>query len=153
MSRKSVTVENVEIHCVELPFCDATDLLADLMAIVAPAGGDFNAGMAHAGDALGRIAREIVGGALTRYLTRLLATTTMIVKGEGGGRFDLIDSKDALNRAFTGRQKFIYPAVKLALEVNFKGFLDGLALIGIKIPKLMPAPPSADSSQSTTATG
>lgn len=152
MNRK-ITIENVEIHCAELLFCDATDLLADLTAIIAPAAGDFQGGMAHAGDALGRIAREIIGGALTGYLTRLLATTTMIVKGEGGGKFDLLDSKDKLNRAFTGRQKFIYPAVKLALEVNFKGFLDGLALIGMKIPKLMPVPPSEDSSQSTTATG
>ena len=62
--------------------------------------------------------------------------------------------RDALDKAFTGRQRFIFPAVKLALEVSFGGFLGGLALIGIELPKI-PAmtSPSEDSSQSTSATG
>ena len=58
--------------------------------------------------------------------------------------------------ALTGRQKYIVPAVKLALEVSFSGFLDGLDLIGISLPKMpaMAAPfPSEDSNQSTSATG
>ncbi len=144
----------VEIVSTELLFCDATDLLADMMAVIGMPAAAARGGAAL-GDALAMFAREVVGGRLTGYLTRVLANTTMIARGEGSGTFGM-DSRDALDKAFTGRQKYIAPAVKLALEVSFAGFLDGLGLIGIslpKIPPLMVPSPSEDSSQSTSATG
>lgn len=139
---------SVEFVTTQLPFCDATDLLADMTSIIAPNGGSYLGGYAARGEALGQIAKEFVGGRLTALLARLLASTTMNVKGDG--KVDLIDSREKLDEAFTGREMFVPFAVKAALEVNFKGFLAGLALVGLKIPKL---PPSADSSQSTNATG
>lgn len=139
---------SVEFITTQLSFCDATDLLADMGAVVAPTGGLYLGGYADKGEALGRLAKEYVGGRLTGLLTRLLAGTTMVVRGEG--KVDLIDSREKLDLAFTGREAFIFPAVKFALEVSFKGFLAGIGLIGLKIPKL---PPSGDSSQSTSGTG
>lgn len=145
---KRLAVENVEFLSTELEFCDATDLLADMSSIIAPVGGLYMGGYADRGEAIGKIAKEFVGGRLTTLLARLLACTTMSIRGEG--KVDLIDSREKLNAAFTGRSKFIYPAVKLALEVSFKDFLDGLALIGVKTPTLSH---SEDSSPSMTATG
>lgn len=139
---------SVEFTTTQLPFCDATDLLADMSAVIAPTGGLYMGGYADRGEALGKVAREFVGGRLTGLLTRLLAGTTMNVRGEG--KVDLIDSRDKLDLAFSGREMFVFPAAKFALEVNFKGFLAGIGLIGLKIPKLSP---SEDSSPSTSATG
>lgn len=145
----------VEIVSTELLFCDATDLLADMGAVIAMPGAAAAQGRAAIGDAIAMFAREVVGGRLTGYLTRVLANTTMIARGEGAGTFAM-GSRDALDKAFTGRQKYVVPAVKLALEVSFAGFLDGLGLIGIELPKMPPMVvpfPSEDSSQSTSATG
>ncbi len=144
---------SVEIISTELLFCDATDLLADMTALVAPAGGAAQRGRIMVGDALALFARELMSGKLTSYLERLLKRTTLIARGDGAGTYDL-KGKDALNNAFTGRQKYIFPAVTLALEVSFSGFLDGLGLIGFD-PKALMAKisPSEDSSQSTSATG
>ncbi len=139
---------SVEFVTTQLPFCDATDLLADMSAVVAPTGGLYMSGYADRGEAIGKLAKEYVGGRLTALLQRLLAGTTINVRGDG--KVDLIDSREKLDAAFTGREAFVFPAVKIALEVNFKGFLGGLALIGLKIPKLSH---SEDSSQSTSATG
>lgn len=146
---KSLTIENVEFYSTELLFCDATDLLADMSAVIAPAGGAWNTAVANRGDAIAMFAREVSNGRLTSFLARVLSGTTMMVRGAGAGTFDL-GSRDGLNNAFTGRQKFAFPAVKLALEVSFKGFLDGLALIGLKIPTQST---SGDSNPSTSATG
>lgn len=149
---------SVEIVSTELLFCDATDLGADMMAAVGMPAGMIGVAMrqgfgVNVGEAIGMFARELVGGKLTGYLTRVLANTTLIVRGEGAGTFSM-DSREALDKALTGRQKYIAPAVKLALEVSFTGFLDGLALIGIELKNLMPTiSPSEDSSQSTIATG
>jgi hypothetical protein len=132
----------------QLPFCDATDLLADISAAVAPTGGMYLGGYADRGEALGKLAKDFIGGRLSALLQRLLAGTTMTVRGVGN--VDLIDSRDKLDLAFTGREAFVFPAVRFALEVNFKGFLDGIGLIGLKIPKLSP---SEDSSPSTSTTG
>ena len=41
----------------------------------------------------------------------------------------------ALNRAFTGRKKLAMGVVKLALEVNFRDFFDGVDLAGLTTPK------------------
>lgn len=144
---------SVEIVSTELLFCDATDLLADMGAVIAMPGAAARGGAA-VGDAIAMFAREVVGGRLTGYLTRVLANTTMIARGDGAGTFGM-DSRDALDKAFTGRQKYIAPAVKLALEVSFSGFLDGLSLIGIDLRKMIPKVqlPSEDSSQSMSATG
>lgn len=147
---KELTVENVTFHSTELEFCDATDVLADMLAVIAPGGGTFQEGLATRGEAIGQMAKELAGGRLTSLLPRILAGTTMIIRGEGAGKVDLINSREKLNQAFSGRKKFVFPAVKLALEVSFKDFLDGLALIGVKIPTLTR---SEDSSPSTTATG
>lgn len=140
------TVEGVEIHSVELEFCDAADLLPELLAIVAPAGGVAN-GMLNIGEAVGAMARELVGGRLTALMPKVLAATSVLIPGVG-----LIDltSRENLNRALSGRKKFIFPVMKLALEVSFADFLDGLKLVGITIPTLSP---SADSDPSTNATG
>lgn len=151
----------VEFVSTELLFCDATDLLADMMAAMGPAGGAWQAGtggtpqarMAVRGEAVAMLAREVSAGRLTSYLVRVLAGTTMIVRGDGAGNYDL-KNREALNRAFTGRQRYAFPAVKLALEVNFQGFLDGLGLIGVDMSKLTTKDsPSEDSSPSTSATG
>lgn len=139
---------SVDFVTTQLPFCDATDLLADMSAVVAPTGGLYMGGYADRGEAIGKLAKEFIGGRLTALLTRLLAGTTMNVRGEG--KVDLIDSREKLDLAFSGREAFVFPAAKFALEVNFKGFLDGIGLIGLKIPKLSP---SEDSSQSTSTTG
>lgn len=145
---------SVEIVSTELLFCDATDLLADMGAVIGIPAAAAQQGRAAVGEAVAMFAREVIGGRLTGYLTRVLANTTMIARGEGAGTFGM-DSRDALDKAFTGRQRYIMPAVKLALEVSFAGFLDGLALIGIKLPKMPKMAPSSfeDSSQSTSATG
>lgn len=142
--------DGVELICTEMEFCDAVDLLADMTAVIAPAGGAYVGGVASRGIALGEFAKEVAGGKLTKFLTRVLATTTMIVRAEKL-KVDLLDSRDKLNQAFSGRPKFVFPAVKLALEVNFKDFLDGLGLIGLKLPTA--ASGSEDSSPSTSATG
>lgn len=139
---------SVEFTTTEIEFCDATDLLTDMSAVVAPTGGLYLGGYADRGEAIGKLAKEFVGGRLTALLQRLLACTTVSIRGEG--KVDLLDSREKLNAAFSGRKAFVFPAVKIALEVNFKDFLDGLALVGIKIPTLSP---SEDSSQSTSATG
>lgn len=135
---------SVEFFSTEMLFCDAMDLGADLMAAMGRAAGAWIAGGAKGapgagilvrGEAVQMIAMEVVGGRLTSYLARILATTMMIVRGEHAGKFDLKD-RAALDRAFTGRQKFVFPAVKLALEVSLGGFLDGLKLIGIDLPTM-----------------
>lgn len=142
-----------EIVSTELLFCDATDLLADMAAVVGAPGAAARGGAA-VGEALAMFAREVVGGRLTGYLTRVLANTTLIVRGDGSGTFAM-GSRDALDKALTGRQRYIFPAVKLALEVSFSGFLDGLDLIGMDLRAMMRMvpPPSDDSSPSTSATG
>lgn len=139
---------SVEFITSQLPFCDATDLLTDMSSVIAPGAGLYMGGYADRGEMLGKIAKEYVGGRLTGLLSRLLAGTTMTVRGDG--KVDLIDSREKLDLAFTGREALVFPAVRFALEVNFKGFLGGIALIGLKIPTLFR---SEDSSQSTTATG
>lgn len=149
---------SVEIVSTELLFCDATDLLADMMAAIGMPAGMIGVAMrsgfgVNVGEAIAMFARELVGGKLTTYLTRVLANTTMIVRGDGSGTFGM-GSRDALDKALTGRQKYIMPAVKLALEVSLMGFLDGFDLIGIDLKKLMPTiSTSEDSSQSMSATG
>lgn len=139
---------SAEFICTQLDYCDATDLWTDILAVVAPAAAGFRGNILSAGVALGEVAKEFSGGKLTQYLTRLLAGTTMTVKGDG--KVDLIDSRAKLDEAFTGREAFVPFAVKQALEVNFKGFLDGLDLAGIKIQTLFR---SADSTPSTSDTG
>jgi hypothetical protein len=147
---KSVTLDGgVEIHSTELEFCDATDLMTDLIAAIAPAAGSFQAGIAHMGDAAGQICRELAAGRLTTYLARVLAGTTLIVKGDKL-KVDLINSRDKLNLAFSGRQKLVAPAVELAWEVSFADFLGVLAELSAKIQKRSP---SATSSESTESTG
>jgi hypothetical protein len=147
---KSITLEGgVEIHSTELEFCDATDLMTDIIATVAPAAGSYQAGIAHMGDAAGLICRELASGRLTTYLARVLAGTTIFIKEEKL-RVDCINSRDKLNKAFSGRQKLVAPAVELAWEVSFKDFLGVLAELSAKIQKLSP---SAASSESTESTG
>lgn len=149
---------SVEIVSTELLFCDATDLAADMMAAVGMPAGMIGVAIrngfgVNVGEAVAMFARELVSGKLTGYLTRLLANTTLIARGEGAGTFAM-NSRDALDKALTGRQKYIAPAVKLAMEVSLTGFLDGFGLIGFDLKKLMPTiSPSEDSSQSTSATG
>lgn len=150
MRSKSETHDNVELVSTELGFCDATDLLADMLAVIAPAGGQYQGGMASRGEAVGLIARELIGGRLSGYLVRMLSGTSMIVRGEGAMNLTL-NSKANLDKAFAGRKKYAIAAVKQAVEVNYKDFLDGLALIGMTLPEM--ARPSETSSQSTTATG
>jgi len=162
----------IEFVSTELLYCDAQDLLADMVASMGQAAGAWFAGqggsrqamLAVRGEAAGMLAREVAGGKLTSYQTRLLASTTMFVRGDGAGRFEL-GSRDGLNKAFTGRKKYAFPAIKLATEVNFAGFLDGLAMIGIDLreavmieaeqPKPDPAEESSseDSPLSMSATG
>lgn len=149
---RSVTVEGVEFSCTEMQFCDAVDLLADMTAVVGPAGGGYIGGALSRGIAVGEFAKEVAGGKLTSFLSRVLSTTTMIDKG-AKLKVDLLDSREKLNTAFTGRAKFVFPAVKLALEVSFKDFLDGLRLIGWKLPTMPTQSGSADSSPSTSVTG
>ena len=96
---------SVEFVTTQLPFCDATDLLSDMTAIIAPTGGAYLGGYAARGEALGGIAKEFVGGRLTALLSRLLAGTTMNVRGDG--KVDLIDSRAKLDEAFTGREAFL----------------------------------------------
>lgn len=150
----------MEFVSTEMLFCDATDLGADLMAAMGRAAGAWLAGGAKGSpgagvlvrsEALQMVALEVVGGRLTSYLARILATTTMLVRGEHAGKFDLKD-RAALDRAFTGRQKYIFPAVKLALEVSLGGFLDGLKLIGIKLPTMTMEESPSDSEDSAPST-
>jgi hypothetical protein len=143
----------VEIVSTELLFCDAVDLAADMGIPLGGPGAMVWQGRAALGEAISMFAREVVGGRLVGYLVRVLANTTMIARGDGAGSFAMT-GRDALDKAFTGRQRYIFPAVKLALEVTYRGFLDGFALIGLD-PPTMPEMtlPSEDSSPSTSATG
>lgn len=153
MNRKSkkVTIEGVDIISMELEFCDAADLLPDLVAALGPAGGSFKDGESSMGEALGMLADRFTKGNFTGYLGRLLAATTIIDKeSKPAVKVEFLDTREKLNAAFTGRGKLVPVAVKLALEVSFKDFLDGLVLAGLKIPKLSP---SADSPTTTTDIG
>lgn len=138
----------------EMEFCDAVDLFTDMTAAIAPSAGALVGGIASRGLALGEIAKEVAGGKLTAYLARVLATTTLIVPSEKL-KVELINSREQLNKAFTGRAKLIYPAVKLALEVSFKDFLDDewLSLLGLKIPTKTTESSPEDSSPSMSAIG
>lgn len=147
----------VEIVSTELLFCDATDLTADLLGIAGPAGAGFAAGGGGGRvEAIAALARELTGGKLVGYLTRVLANTSLIVRGAGAGNYSL-RTRAELDTAFTGRQQFIFPAVALALEVSLTGFLDGLVLIGFDLRTMMATTkaesPSEDSSPNTSATG
>jgi len=162
LKTKRQTIDNIELISTELEFCAATDLLADMGAAVAPAGASLYEKYATRGEALGVLAREVAGGRLTAFLVRLLAGTTMIVREGKGEKIELLASREKLNEAFNGRKKYVFPAVKLALEVSFADFLDGLKLVGIAIPKVptpkVPTPtmtPSSfeDSIPSTDGTG
>lgn len=146
---KKVTIENVDITSTELAFCDAADLLPDLVAAIGPSGGAWNEGSGNLGDVIGMLAEKFTSGGLVRYLGRLLSCTSIVDK-DAKVKVELLDSREKLDEAFTGRQKLVPVAVKLALEVSFKDFLEGLALAGLKIPTLSP---SAVSVPSTTATG
>lgn len=152
---KSVTVDSIEIISMELEFCDATDLYAEMVAVIAPSGGSFVGGIGSLGLALGAIAREFSGGGLTKQLARLLKTTTLIDRS-AKVKVELLDSRKKLDEAFTGRQKYVFPAVKLALEVSFADFLDGPKLIGLDLAswlKTLTGSSSEGSAPSTTATG
>ena len=153
MSKKTKTVQvdsDVTIISSELDVCDALDLIADIMGPIAPAMGSYHTGRAEMGEAVGMISRELTGGALTRNLTRILKCTTVVIKS-ANLKVDLIDSREKLNQAFAGRQKYLPSAVKLAVEVSLADFLDGLKLIGLKMPT--PGQDFGDSTLSTSATG
>lgn len=148
--------DEVEIHSSTMEFCDATDLFNDIMAAVGGGGGGFMAGYGNRGESLAAIAKELAGGRLTAYLARILSCTTVIVRGEHKCKVELINSREKLNAAFTGRSKYVFPAVKLAVEVNYSGFLDGLKSIGIDPLKGIAGTtesPSDDSNPSTESTG
>lgn len=154
MSRKvkTATFDKVELRSTELETCDALDLFADMMPFLAPTHGHYTEGTINAGEALGNLAREFTGGGLVKHLLRLLACTTLHDKEGKGSKVELIgESREKMNLAFGGRGKLLVPAVKLALEVSFKDFLEGLALAGLKLPKILS--PSATSIPSTPDTG
>jgi hypothetical protein len=138
MSRKveQTTVDGFQVITTELEFMDAADLVPELTAVLAPgyaaAGGDDSS----IGKAIANMAMALTGGKLTALLPRLLKGTTVIVPDEGGKlvKIDLTEPR-ALNRAFTGRKKLAMGVVKLALEVNFRDFFDGVDLAGLTIPK------------------
>lgn len=126
---------SVEIYSSELPPCDALDLLAEISGIITPAAGAVHAwktGSGGLGASLQMLTEQLTGGRLTSYLPRLLAGTTLLARGEGAGNYGMA-SRDAINKAFIGRAKLMAPAVQLAMEVNFKSFLDGMKLIGIDL--------------------
>lgn len=153
MSKKTKTIavdSDVSIMTMELDVCDSLDLIAEIVGPVAPSMSAWNTGRADMGEAMGMLSRELTGGSLTRHLVSLLKCTTVIVKSEKL-KVELLDSREKLNQAFAGRQKYLASAVKLAMEVSLSDFLDGLKLIGMKIPSL--APPSEDSTPSTSVTG
>lgn len=154
MSRRTKKLdvdESVTLHSTELEFCAATDLLADMTMVAGPAIGAWKDGSVNKGEAIAMLARELVGGRLSAHLTRLLACTTLIAKdGDKPMKVENLDSREKLNKAFTGRQKYIGAAVKLALEVSFVDFLGALALAGLPIPNLSS---SESSTQTTTDIG
>ncbi len=156
LKTKRQTIDNIELISTELEFCAATDLFAEMSAAIAPAGGSYYEGGTTRGEALGLLAKEVAGGKLTAFLARLLAGTTIIVREEKL-KVELLDSREKLNEAFRGRKKYAFAAAKLALEVSFADFLDGLKLVGIVIPKVptptMTRSSSEDLSQSTDAIG
>lgn len=137
-------IEDLKVYCVELDYVTSVDLLADLLAAVGPAGA-VGAGEVNA-EAIGMMASALVSGRLTELQARLLKGTTLVFPGD---KVDIID-RDSLNRAFTGRKKYAIAVTKFALEVNFKDFLDGLALAGLRTPMRSR---SEGSSPSTSATG
>jgi hypothetical protein len=148
---------SVEIVSTELMPCDALDLLADISGVVAPAAGlamAWKTGVGNIGASLQQLTEQLAGGRLTSYLPRLLAGSTLIARGQGAGNFGMAD-RAAFNKAFMGRTQFIAPAVKLAVEVNYTSFLDGVKSIGIDLmPTTMTAPSSSeDSDPSTTDIG
>lgn len=145
---KSEKFDGVTIHSVELEFCASTDLAEEFMQIL-------GSSVAGNGDIdVASVARQFVGGRLTALLPQLLAATTVIVPGVG--QFDL-NTREALNDAFAGRKRLIFPAVKLALEVSFADFLDGFELVGLPRPRLpwtkRTPSPIEDSPESMSDTG
>lgn len=153
MSKKTKTVQvdaDVTIMSTELDVCDSLDLIAEIMGPLAPSMSAWNTGRADAGEAFGMLGRELTGGALSKHLVSLLKLTTVTVKSEKL-KVEFLDSRDKMNAAFAGRQKHLPAAVKLAMEVSLSDFLDGLKLIGLKIPTL--APPSDPSTPSTSDIG
>lgn len=140
----SLDIGDVKVFCVELDYVTSVDLLSDLVAAIGPAGAVAQGQMSA--EALTMMAGALVSGRLTELQARLLTGTTVVFPGE---KVDIVD-RDSLNRAFTGRKKYAIAVTKFALEVNFKDFLDGLALAGLEIQTLSR---SDDSSPSTSATG
>lgn len=148
---KTLNVDSdVTILTMELDVCDSLDLIAEIMGPLAPSMSAWNTGRADMGEAMGMLGRELTGGSLSKHLVSLLKCTTVTVKSEKL-KVELLDNREKINQAFAGRAKYLPAAVKLAMEVSLADFLDGLKLIGLKIPTL--APPSEDSTQSTSATG
>lgn len=148
--RKTVkrVVEDMTIFSVELDFETATDLLPELLSVIGPGGGAAQFGISHIGEAIGMMATALCGGRLKALLPRILAGTTIVFAGDA--KYELAKGWPALNAAFTGRKQYAIAPVKLALEVNFRDFLDGFALAGIQLPT---ASPIEDSNPSTSATG
>ncbi len=138
MSRKveNTKIDGFTVISTELEFMDAADLVPELTAILAPGYAAAGASDASIGQAIASMAMALTGGKLTALLPRLLKGTTVVVPDEGDKlvKIDLIDPR-ALNRAFTGRKKLAMGVVKLALEVNFRDFFDGVDLAGFTTPK------------------
>lgn len=85
------------------------------------------------GNALGGIASRLMGGRLTAILPRLLAGTMVTFPDEEGRmtKIEALDTLHRINQAFTGRKMQGLAVIKVALEVNFRDFFVGAALLGV----------------------
>jgi len=120
---ESRDVGDSKVTSVELDFMSAADLLPDLLAVIAPAYSSPDTG-----EALARMATQLMGGKFVQILPRLLKGTTVIVQDEGKNtKIDLMDTA-SINRAFTGRKKLAIDVIRLAIEVNFSDFFDAADL-------------------------
>lgn len=130
------TFGDVDYFVVPLDALDAHELLVtQLIKIASPifaafAGADSQANvMALApkvGEALGQLSRAEVD----QLTTKLLASVTAqgVFDGKQAERVDL-NAKAKINRVFAGNLKGLYQVLGAVLEVNYRGFFEGLGLV------------------------
>lgn len=122
-------LDGVKVTTVELDVMTATDMLPELLSAIAPAYGAAQGGAAL-GDALAKLAAAMCGGKLSGFLPGVLAGTSMVVPDEAGKLTNrVLSDRKSINAAFAGRKKLLFPVVRLAVEVNFQDFYEGLLAV------------------------
>ena len=126
MARKTDTlkIDGMEFHCTQLVPTRAIPLAARLARAFAPvlAGGEAGLVLENDGrfltQALTLVFEKLDSNELLGLMRDILQSTSVVHNGE----MYSLDSDDAINRAFDGRLRTMFPVLKFALGVNFGDF-------------------------------